>query len=237
MKLHLSLKSKVCMFLTVLVGLSAHAEQLPLVEVELRQDNLASYHERREPHGTYLGVSYEAVEFGKYVSSLDGKTYNEMFGSDTVNLVQVDVDYKYNFTLGSLAFGAFYGIGAVDGSDSRKLDIKKYGLSLKYTADMLMQEPYVAPYLGIQVWQMGYSEESNLDSFSSTTQMGLSYTVGVLLQLNWIDYETAKLTTFSWGLENTFVDLYAVQYAKTQAADDPNFETDMTFGAGIRMEF
>ncbi|MNL47867.1 hypothetical protein D3C87_1706770 [compost metagenome] len=103
--------------------------------------------------------------------------------------------------------------------------------------DMLLDEPYAAPYVAYSMWKMGISEESPNDKFNATTQIGYSYSVGVLLQLDWIDYEVAKTATFNYGLENTFIDVYATQYAKTQAADDPNTSTDFTYGAGLRMEF
>ncbi|MFV8256979.1 hypothetical protein ACNQKP_04200 [Bdellovibrio bacteriovorus] len=212
-------------------------ENLPLVEVQIRQDNLADYKVRRENHGTYVSFDYEAIEFKNFISTLDGQSYKAVFGSDTVNLIQLGVDYKYNFMLGSLAAGAFYGVGKVDGNSDRSLEITKYGIGFKFTADMLMNEPYVAPYVGINVWQMGFSEKSATDSFSATTQMGYNYTVGLLIQLDWIDYESAKQSTFNWGLENTFIDVYATQYAKTEAPDDPDTTTDFLFGGGLRLEF
>jgi hypothetical protein len=52
-----------------------------------------------------------------------------------------------------------------------------------------------------------------------------------------LDQDTAKESTFSTGLENTFIDLYITQYAKTESEDDPNTETDLGYGAGIRLEF
>lgn len=250
MKLHQSLKSKVCILLTVFVGFSAMAQEvvtdnlvevppqdLPLVEVQIPQDNLAPYKERRETHGVYFGMDYEAINFKNFISTLDGMSYKDLFGEDTVNLVQAGLDYKFNFSLGSVSAGLFYGMGKVDADGSRSLEISKYGAAFRFMADMIMSEPYVVPYLGISAWQMGISEKSATDSFSATTQMGYNYALGFLIQLDWIDYDTAKETTFNWGLENTFLDVYATQYAKTEAPDDPNTETDFTYGAGLRFEF
>nr|BFD69008.1 hypothetical protein HAGR004_40300 [Bdellovibrio sp. HAGR004] len=212
-------------------------QDLPLVELQIRQDNLAPYKERRETHGVYFGMDYEAINFKNLISTLDGMSYKDVFGEDTVNLVQAGIDYKFNFTLGSLSAGIFYGMGRVDAENSRSLEISKYGAAFRFTADMIMNEPYVVPYVGVNVWQMGISEKSATDSFSATTQLGYNYSLGLLIQLDWIDYETAKETTFNWGLENTFLDVYATQYAKTEAPDDPNTETDFTYGAGLRFEF
>jgi hypothetical protein len=96
--------------------------------------------------------------------------------------------------------------------------------------------------VGLNLWQMGLKETSfangaQTDSFSITTQMGYNYIVGFLFQLDWLDYDSAKTSTFDWGLENAFLDVYATQYAKTQSADDPNTETDWLYGAGLRLEY
>lgn len=250
MKLHQSLRSKVCILAVALSASVSFAQEeapppgtvetSPLVEVQYQQDNLAPYKERREDHGVYFGIDYEALELKNYVSTLDNKSYSEMFGSSPIPLIRASLDYKYNFALGSLAAGVDFGKGSLtdnmSGSD-RTLEITKYGVGLKFTADMLMDEPYVAPYIGINVWQMEIAEKSPTDSFSATTQMGYNYTVGLLIQLDWLDYQTAKNTTFDWGLENTFIDVYATQYAQTSAEDDPNTETDFLYGAGLRLEF
>lgn len=254
MKLHQSLKSKVCIVLLSLCCSAAFAQEAEnteglvevppetnqLVEVEIRQDNLAPYKERREDHGAYFGIDYEGLDLKNYISTLDGKSYGDLFGTDPIPLIHMNLDYKYNFMLGSLALGIDFGKGSISdnmsGSD-RTLDVTKYGLGVKFTADMIMDEPYVAPYIGINFWQMELSESSPTDSFSATTQMGYNYTIGFLFQLDWLDNETAKNTTFNWGLENTFIDVYATQYAATSAEDDPNTETDFLYGAGLRLEF
>ncbi|XGC80848.1 hypothetical protein ACES2L_16105 [Bdellovibrio bacteriovorus] len=249
MKLHQSLRSIVCFISLVLCSSLAFAEedvvpatdaQQPLVEVEIYQDYLAPYKERRETHGSYVTLGYEALELKNYISALDSKTYADMFGTAPVALVNFGVDYKYNFALGSLAFGFQYGKGGVTGEDSgeeRTLDITKMGVGTKFTLDMIMNEPLVAPYVGLNIWKMTIAETSPSDEFSADTQMGMNYTVGLLLQLDWLDYETAKNTTFNWGLENTFIDVYATKYAKTNATDDANTETDMVYGGALRLEF
>lgn len=242
MKLHQSLRTFFCVSLICLLGGISRADEgvAQLVEVELSQDNLASYKERRENHGAYVGFAYEAMDLKNFVSTLDSQSYRSLFGKKGVPLVRLMVDYKYNFMLGSFALGLDYGMGRLTDRLSgaeRSLEISKYGVGIKFTADMIVDEPYAAPYIGINLWQMGISETSPTDSFSATTQMGLNYTVGLLLQLDWIDLESAKYATFKWGLENTFLDLYATQYAQTSAVDDPNTETEWLYGGGLRLEF
>lgn len=247
MKLHLSLNTKVCICLLVgfLVPAIATAQEAndpnALVEIQVTQDHLAPYKQRREDHGIYFGIQYEPLVLVNYASTLQaGLKYKDLFGDEPISLMRVNMDYKYNFALGSLALGADIGTGSVSGNKSgskASLDVMKYGVNLQFTMDMLMDEPYAAPYFGLNLWQMELSETSPTDSFSATTQMGYNYMLGLLVQLNWIDSDTSKESTFNFGLENTFLDLYITQYAKTEAADDPNTETDLSYGAGLRLEF
>lgn len=247
MKLHLSLKILV-LALCAVFSVSANAQDVqvqespPLVQVEIQQDTLAPYVERREDTGIYVGISYEALDFKNYVSVLDNTnvTYAAAFGSNPVALIILTTDYKYNTSFGSLAAGVNVGTGEVSGNKSgvsRKLNVMKYGVDFKLTLDALWPEPYVAPYVGLNLWQMGIKDTSPTDELSLTTQLGYNYTFGFLFQLDWIDYDAAKTSTFSWGMENTFLDVYATQYAKTSADTDPNTETDFIYGAGLRLEF
>lgn len=216
------------------------SESGQLVEVQLGENVFTSYKERRITHGAYVGIDYEGLDLKNYISTLDGYSYTDLFGTDPISLVRLNIDYKYNTEIGALAFGIDLGKGSITNDligEKRTLDITKYGFGFKIVADMFMNEPYAAPYFGINLWQMTISEESPAESFSATTQLGYNYSLGVLLQLDWLDMETAKNTTFNWGLENTFLDVYVTQYAQTTAPDDPNTETDFLFGGGVRLEF
>ncbi len=105
--------------------------------VEFAQDTLASYRERRGNHGMYIAFSYEALDLKNYISTLDFKSYEEMFGTEAIPLVGVNLDYKYNFVLGSLALGVNFASGSISDDLSRTkrtLDITKYGATLKYVA-------------------------------------------------------------------------------------------------------
>jgi hypothetical protein len=245
MNLHLGLITKVCFVILLVLNVvtaSAATEETGLVEVEHYQDYLAPYRERRADNGAYFAVSYQPLVMKNYVSFLDGSTYGDIFGTAAIPMIDASFNYKRNFALGSIAAGIEYGGGQISGSlagasGSRTLTISKIGAVFQYTADVLMPEPYVAPYIAISVWQMDIGEKSDTDKFSATTKPGYNYTIGALLQLDWIDYDNAKNTTFNWGLENTFIDIYATQYAKTQAADDPDTSTSILFGGGLRLEF
>lgn len=243
MNLHQGLKAAIstAMILYSLSSVAATKDEEQWVEVHHSQDALAPYKERRSGNGVYFGLGVEALELKNYLSTLDdGVTYGQMFGDSTLDLLKIDLLYKLNFSLGSLSAGVEFGSGKISDTASgvqRSLEIQKMGLNFRYTLDMIMDEPYVAPYVGLGIWRLGIKETSPTDSFSGNTQMGYNYSAGLLLQLDWIDNDTAKSGTLTYGLENTFLDVYATQYAKTESDEDPNTETDFLYGAGLRFEF
>lgn len=255
MKLHQSLKATAISTLTIVVACSLYspafaqenkaAETMTepqLVEVELRQDTLAPYSERRTRHGAYIGIDYEQLVLKNYLSTLEDRDYESLFGSDSIPLLRLNIDYKYNTDIAAIAVGLDFGKGSIsdDGGvagQDRTLDVTKYGIGAKLVLDMLFSEPYVAPYVGINIWQMSLAEKNPTDSFSATTQVGYNYTIGLMFQLDWLDFDSGNTATFSWGLENTFLDIYGTQYTQTSSAEDPNTETDFLLGAGIRLEF
>jgi hypothetical protein len=258
MNLHLSLRTKVCIW--ALIGLLGpgiafaqdqdedsdepivvYNDPNALVEVHVNQDVLAPYKERRDKHGLYFGVQYEPLVLKNYESTLQsGVKYSALFGDQAISLIRANMNYKYNFELGSIAIGADVGTGEVQSANSgtsTTLTVMKYGLNLQYTMDNIWPEPYAAPYFVINIWQWDLGEKNATVSYSGVTQLGYNYMIGVLIQLDWLDQDTAKESTFSTGLENTFIDLYITQYAKTESEDDPNTETDIGFGGGVRLEF
>lgn len=254
MKLHQSLKATILRLLTIVVCSiysSAFAQENQntettnepqLVEVELSQDTLAPYSERRARHGAYIGIDYEQLVLKNYLSTLEDRDYESLFGSDSIPLLRLNIDYKYNTDIAAIAVGIDFGKGSIsdDGGvagQDRTLDVTKYGIGAKLVLDMLFSEPYVAPYVGINVWQMSLAEKNPTDSFSATTQMGFNYTIGLMLQLDWLDFDSGNTATFNWGLENTFLDVYGTQYTQTSSAEDPNTETNFLLGGGLRLEF
>lgn len=245
MNLHLSLRPAYWMILSIVAffysgSTFAASENEQLVEVHIRQDTLASYKERRPTHGTYFSLSYEALEPINFQSMIDGVDYKSAFGTSTIPLIYFEIEYKYNFSLGGLALGFSLGQGSVSSNisgDERKIELGRMGVGAKYIGDNIWDEPYVAPYAGINLWQMSYKETTSSDSFSTTIQSGISYTLGLMLQLNWIDKGTSQQATFDYGIENSYIDIHASQYAKTESQDKPNLETDWILGAGLRLEF
>lgn len=211
------------------------------VELELRKD-YKKYRERRTTHGFMFNFNAENLYFQDYMSIVDQKLYEELFGQEDLTLLQVFLDYKLNFFLGSLTAGAGYGQGTlVDDriGEERSLTIAKTSFRAQWLLDSLMKEPYFVPYAGFSYWQMDLTEDNTTlnTSASYSTGYGTALTAGVLIQLNWMDPLVAKEAYLGQGLENTYLDVFWTQYQNTDEELDPAFENDFNFGVGLRMEF
>lgn len=211
------------------------------VEIEPRKP-YSNYRERRTRSGFMFNVNAENLYFHDYASILDQKLYEELFGQEDLTLLQVQLDYKFNFFLGSFVVGAGYGHGTLIDDrigEERSLTIGKKSVRAQWLLDSLTKEPYFVPYTGISYWQMGINEENTTlgTSISRDTGNGTAFTAGILIQLNWLEPQVAKQAYLGEGLENTYLDVFWTQYQNTDDELDPAFENDFNFGVGLRMEF
>lgn len=212
-----------------------------LVEIRTIDDVYSSYRERRGTHGILFGLLYENYYPDALISMIDEATYSDMFGDSPVGLTGFEIGYKYNFFLGSLSAIYGYSLGQISDSnigEERSLEINRNALKLMYVADRIMPEPYVAPYVGVGVWDFGLVERAgDADEFTGQTKIGNSVTIGFLVQLNWIEPFSAREAYMSSGLENTYLDFFMTQLSNTTSEEDPTTRTSFDWGAGLRLEF
>lgn len=217
------------------------------VELIPRKEYL-DYRERRTTHGFLFNINIENLYFQDYQSIIDQKLYEELFGQEDISMAQILLNYKLNFFLGALTIGAGYGQGTLIDDRStdetgafqeRSLTIAKTSVQAQWLLDNLIKEPYLVPYAGISFWQMELTEKNTTTKVEANynTGYGTALTVGLLVQLNWIEPEISQTSYLAQGLENTYLDVFWTQYQATDEPLDPNFENDFNFGAGLRMEF
>lgn len=210
------------------------------IEIVYPSEYTEEYKERRSDWSTVFSVTMDNILPDKYRSKIQGETFEDLFGKTNISIVQVEIGTKYNFSLGALGASLFYGVGEIDDDrigEKRKLSLSKQGIGFNFTMDNLFDEPLVAPYVGGQVFTMNYKETAPDVSDSGQTAMTTGYTVGLLLQLNWLDPNSALQAQNSSGLENSYLDLFLSQYNTSESEDDPNFQTSFNWGAGLRLEF
>jgi hypothetical protein len=176
-----------------------------------------------------------------YVSIIDFATlYYDMFGVTEIPLYNLQLSYKYNFFLGGVSLNTGIGYGTLTSKVSgsiRTIELTKYMLSASYIVDSLFDEPYVAPYVTFGMNQFGITEKNGEESFSTGIEAAYFYTVGALIQLNWLDQAAATRALMEYGLENSYLDVFVTQFQPSLDPLDPNTETEYTLGAGMRLEF
>jgi hypothetical protein len=212
------------------------------IDVIYAPDILEPYRDRRGPWAFNFGITAEEFHPKDFIAGSDGSTYEAMFGEVPIRLTQGSLGVKYNFFLGSLSVDGIFGTGKVydEGSGiGRSLEVTKRGLSFGWTLDSIFSEPYVAPYINAQVFELDFVEAGfGLEKKSGTTAPTSGVSVGLLFQLNSVDpTEAARVANAEYGLNNTYLDIFATQYNTSTSETDPQFETSMNFGAGLRLEF
>lgn len=231
------------------------------VILEQQTDLTESYKKRRGRHGVLFSIDYEKYFPVDYFSQYRDKYIEEFLGDkESIDLIGVELGYKLNFKLGSLAILGNYAQGSKSKSDfsdgtttrERNLSISRYGLSANFALDNIMEEPWIVPYgqVGIHQFQVIEDDLAQDQAKETTTQFAFNYRFGFLFQLNWIEKAIDPNTQLdglrSSGLQNTFIDLYAMTHtassetydpADPNSEGDPDMSTGMEFGVGLKMEF
>jgi hypothetical protein len=222
-----------------------------LVEIHYPADPNIPYRERRETSAFMFGLNYENFYPSKYTSIIDANnTYQDLFGESEIPMISFDLSYKYNFSLGALVLGGGIGIGRLfqnEQTTRNTLEFSKYNVFVGYIMDSLFKEPYVAPYFNVGTTKFSIKETADVlnadgttqsgSSQSGNTQTGFFYKAGFLMQLNWIEPDTSRSSIVESGIQNTYLDLFITKYTTSIAKDDPDVETNVNYGAGLRVEF
>lgn len=232
------------------------------VTVEKTEDPNLPYKQRRGKHGVLFSIGMETIEPTEYYSLIETTDVGikDLLGGSSMSMLNVELGYKYNFSLGSAYVIGAYATGSNSNTADaieRKLEVSRMNLSLGYQADMLFDEPWVVPYAQVGVHQFNVSEKrttaTTSDSNSASTEPSLNYRAGLLFQLNWIEKSIDPMTHSdgirSSGLENTFLDVYATWYEPSESSSgydpndatthnvDPDMRSEATIGVALKMEF
>lgn len=213
-----------------------------LIEIHYPPDYLSPYKERRASWAPVFGVNYANVVPVGFVSDFidaAGHTadYGEIFGSAAIpmfsyfggvqfNLGGVSIGPILGMTMGQLAGGNF--------STSLRVNIKSIGANINL--DSVMKEPYVVPTFSFSVNTAEYTETSGTDQSTAVTTPFMAYTVGALIQLNWLDPDGAFASLKESGLNNTYLHIFGGQFMAS-SGESTSFASNFAMGAGVRLEF
>jgi hypothetical protein len=213
-----------------------------LVEITYPVDTFASYKDRRITHGANVGINITNFVPYNWESQIDGEYYGDTFGATPISLFCIEMGYKFNFVMGSISLMPGIGFGeqkADFNGVSRTMNVMKFSGKGMFALDNLFSEPYLVPYAAASVWQMRITEflETSTEKYVHPTGIGLEYSFGALIQLNWLEPDLARQSLSNSGLQNTYIDLYVSQHMNSSSTNDPSTITAMDFGAGLRLEF
>lgn len=227
------------------------------IAVERMYDSSLPYKLRRTEDGVLFSVSSEKFYPLDYISQFKDVYIEDILGSDRIKLLSLEIGYKRNITLGSVAILFGYSNGKATGSVggiNRQLELTRESLSLNYALDNLFNEPWIVPYVqgGIHSFDVIESSTPASGYVSKSASSGLSYNyrAGLLFQLNWIEKAMDPTTQGeglrSSGLENTFIDLYFADHTSLGQHYDistvgnegkPNLSSGLEMGIGLKLEF
>jgi hypothetical protein len=218
------------------------------VVVEEPQDFTASYKNRRSKHGFVLAFHSESFYPLDYQSMFGDVYIEDIAGSEAIKLTGLELGYKYNISIGSVAGLYNYSQGSV--GNTRTITLSRQALAANIALDGILEEPWVVPYFQFGVHQFSASEDNGTTSESAVTGVSFNYRYGLQFQIDWLEAlmdSSAKADRLrSSGLENTFIDVYYVDHLPSGAAQDPtvlgsegepNLLSSGEMGIGLRLEF
>ena len=155
---------------------------------------------------------------------------------------KVTVGTKCNLVIGGLtAEDLSYGQALIREDDNNKITrslyLERQAVSLGYAMDKLLTEPYFAPYVRFQMYGFNYEETYGNEKRKGTISPSSATTIGILMQLNWIEKKLAYESLVNHDLNSTFLDIFATKQNPSGKSDEPNMETGFDVGAGIKLEF
>ena len=236
------------------MAMSANAQQgSGLVALEKQEDYTKDYKSRRGTHGALFSISTEAFYPIDYRSLYRDAYIEDIIGEDKINLIGIEIGYKYNIGPASAAILGQFSQGSISGAvngDPTTLKVVKQGFSASVALDGILSEPWVVPYGQVGMHQFSIEESRTADSASSGTALSFNYRYGLLFQIDWIENRIDKSAKGdqlrSSGLENTFIDVYfakhlassgAINPADSASDGDPNLFSNAEMGIGLKMEF
>lgn len=214
-----------------------------LIEIRTSHDIFLPYKQRQNKWGFSLSLGAEQVDFPSLVSQFDDNSFQALFGSNGLTMINLELGPKYNFSWGSLS--TVIGYGQLSARDSRigteaGIDIKRYSATAVLSLDSYWDEPYFVPYLGAGIWQSDYSETSESDPGDTrrySTEIGYHVRIGALFGLDWIEPSTALRARKETGVKGVFVNFYASTSFMSESAPDPDLENEYDLGASLIFEY
>jgi len=202
---------------------------------------LKPYSERRDLWASAVSLTYSSFEPLYYSSSFQAVNFVEIYGHPSLPMVELSFSVRRNFEWGG--FGGEFSVGAFQSHSmdttvvDSTLSLNPIRLGATVVFDRLMPDPWVVPYLTGGVYEIFFKESQSGTSFNGNTIVAPYFVGGLAFPLDWLDRHAARVAYYDSGIQGTFVTMDARQQMASHQNHDPDFSSDFTYGAGLRVEF
>ena len=219
-----------------------YVEPEPRLIIRDGKRELAPFADRRGRWGATIGVGYGTYEPTHYEPNFSTANFGDIYRRAEMALMALNVDVKRNVSFGS--FGAGFTVGMYKNSSDvdptivdSTLEFYPVKLGATFYADALDSDPIFVPYVSGGMYTIFYNESQASASRNGHTQFAPWANLGVNISMNWIDSSSAQAGYDGVGLQNTALFLEAQKMMSSASATDPDFGNDVSFAAGLRIEF
>jgi hypothetical protein len=204
---------------------------------------LKPYAERRPRWGTTFGIGYSTYEPVHYEPNFaPTEHFGDVYLTPDVPTLEAQFTVKRNLSFGSLgmelAVGIYRNTSDIDTAivDST-LTMYPVRLGAVFALDVLASEPFIVPYVAGGLYTVEYREEQGSSSHNGNTQVAPYVNGGLAFSLDWLDRRAARLAYEDSGIQSTYIFAEARKQFPSGDASDPDFENDISFAGGVRVEF
>jgi hypothetical protein len=209
------------------------------IEIDYKPDAFVAYRLRKQDWSYQFSLGVESYQPSKHQSEIDQALYSAGIGNK-ISIYNLATGLMYNTALFGISAQLFFGKGWTRGDSlgvDRSLSVTLTGAKAGVYFNNLLSEPYVVPYGLVRFSIFGWSEQvdgSEIKTGQAAYNVGSQ--IGALFQLNWIEPDTSLASQIN-GMQNTYLDLYLHQNNTSNGADDPDFQSDLSYGLSVMMEF
>lgn len=222
--------------------------QLGLVEVEPMAIQVGStsgvyelmpYKERRSDWSQIFSLGVSFFNLPDYQSSFLNQNFKDIYGSGH-QLIEFLYLRKKNYSFFSIGMEiglGFLSANSVQGvSDETSIQLIPIRLGARVLLDGLYNEPYIVPFIMGGGYVMQYEEKLASAKADGNASVAAYYGGGIAFQLDSLDSRADRVGFEEYGLENSYLYVEAKQFMISSGESDPDFSTDLFWGAGIAIE-
>lgn len=202
---------------------------------------LVPHRDRRSNWGGTASLIYSSFEPVYYEPNFFAGNFEDIYSSSDLPLIEIVIERKRNYAFGSV--GVQFGFsGYQNDSDSpdlvdSSLLLLPIRLGVTVAFDNLTPEARFVPYLSAGAYTVVYREELAGNSYNGNTQLAPYFHGGLAISVDWIDRKAARISYEDSGIESSYVFVEARKQLASAQSSDPDFESDVHFAGGIRVEY